>query len=1472
MPAALGGVGVDIGLTAPSGTRLGDVWRQVLAASGRSATEVAFVGGVPLKAEDTLGVHPLLDGAEISVSPPDWTQKGPVGLGPAAPHGEAVVDTVAPLVLVAVSGPDAGRTHRLRPGRLVVGRHESCDLVVADPDMSRRQCEVLVSAQGVRVRDLTSTNGTLVTAPRDGASGQPVGVWAASSFDQSEAVTMVALGGQLRMGSTRLEVRLAYQHEQQAATGERGDGTVVHAPSPRRSLTETPRVFTVPPPPGPSPRRRIPWLSALLPLAIAIPIAVWWGSAVFLLMGLAGPAIVIGSVVSDRRDSSRTARTALAEHTRAVAATHDAAARAAADVLAIRHQAHPDAAVVLDCVLSRTPRLWQTRNGDPEAFSVRVGTADLPGPVRVETTASRDSGAVSAGETLRGAPLTADVAAGAVVQGPTRWRAGVTRAMVGRLVTAIGPDDLRVMVVTGSQTARDRWSWTRWLPHLVGADPISPDPAIPDPAANRPTTPEPATAWALGLADLLAAVTADTDRTDVVLVVADDIPARDLSGLEAVASTPGVMLLVSAELGVAAPRHCRTRLYPAGESTTGIVVESPEGAVAGIADQVAPWWAARLARGLAPVRPAANAGKSRIPDEVSLASLLRTDGDARVTGRVTATEVTSRWRTTTETGDVALRLPLAAAESGPVTIDLVGDGPHALIAGTTGSGKSELLRSLVLGLACRYPPTDVAFLLVDFKGGNSLGVCAGLPHALGLLTDLDTHQATRVLAGLEAEIRRRERVLAQAGVVDLAAYRRAGHIAPLPRLVCVVDEFRVLAEQAPDILDGLVHVASVGRSLGVHLILATQRPAGVVSADIRANTALRIALRVQDAGDSRDVIDCPDAATLPRLRPGRAIVARDGALVTVQTARVGAPESGHSDIHVWRMGDNPCEPIDPTDDRRGADSSTGESAALAVVSACRDAAAADMVVVSAPWLPPLPSRVTVDEVASLADGDDDHGEFALELAMADLPALQRRAGVTWRPASDGLLVVLGGPASGRTTTLHTLAGRALAKGAPVVIVTGDAQSCWPAGTQVVDWRDLDLLYDVVGYLTGRVGADDSRWLFVGVDDCDGLLHSLTDRPDMLDRLMSLSRDASVGRTAMAWAGGRALGTSRLATGGRLRLMLRPSDPFDAALVGASVRDLPRQCPPGRGLLAGTGLGTTDSAVVEVHVAVHPAIDPASRPLLAEAPGARVMGLPQALPGRVSAAALGPSAWPLLSIGLCGPEGLTAQVDVAAGAGAVIVGPSGSGRSTALYALAAAAQACGIPLSVLAADSGAWMDRLIDGDEIVTDPRLVRHLLGETGRRLLVVDDFDLLAGDIDDLLMAVLNDRSADDSGGEWGLAVATTATHLAAQFRGYAAAVRRHGSALLLHPGRHDARDVLSATVVPQSSTIGGRGVLVNRGRWCRVQVATTVAPGPDAPRPIVPAPPPAETPPPRTPPPAMVASEPHVPQPRSHRPGPAQ
>ncbi len=407
----------------------------------------------------------------------------------------------------------------------------------------------------------------------------------------------------------------------------------------------------------------------------------------------------------------------------------------------------------------------------------------------------------------------------------------------------------------------------------------------------------------------------------------------------------GGLVLVAAPEGAGLPDGCRRRVEVLGGGWH--VLTTPDDTARFVGDGVGPAWRDRLARALAPLRE----------DGAGAAALPRSQVIAEVVGAEALTPDGLGHRWSTSRGPTAT---VGSTADGPFVLDLAIDGPHVLVGGTTGSGKSEFLRTLVTGLALDSPPERLTLLLVDFKGGAAFGPCADLPHVVGLVTDLDDHLVRRVLVSLEAELRRRERMLAGVGAADVTDYqRRAPQGAePLPRLVVVVDELRALVDEHPDAVSGLVRVAAQGRSLGIHLVLATQRPAGTITAEVQANVNLRLAFRVRDRADSVHVVEDDAAARLPADVPGRGVArGGDGALTTFQVALVAPAPTVTSPVEVRAAG--LVAPGRP--DREGH-----RSAELATVVEVvrRTHRASGGTPPRRPWLPPLPSDLGPGEVAA----------------------------------------------------------------------------------------------------------------------------------------------------------------------------------------------------------------------------------------------------------------------------------------------------------------------------------------------------------------------------------------------------------------------------------------------------------------------------------------------------------------------------
>ena len=584
----------------------------------------------------------------------------------------------------------------------------------------------------------------------------------------------------------------------------------------------------------------------------------------------------------------------------------------------------------------------------------------------------------------------------------------LARALLCQAAVLHGPADLTVAVLT-EPDGREDWDWVKWLPHARDAGG----------AVGRQL------AVGATAGGALAAELADRDEDDPrqVLAVLDSpalIEGRGAAGRALLRAGERVSGIVIARTSERLPAACTTVVELADEAGEARLLRPQTGQridpllVAGMSPEAARECAIALARFEdADLQVAGGA----LPDHVGLLSLLGI-------GEPDPADLRRRWAASA--GEISLVTRFALSEDGPLDIDLVSDGPHGLVAGTTGAGKSELLRSLVAALAAAHPPTRVNFVLIDYKGGSAFGECAELPHTVGMVTDLDEQLGERALLSLEAELRYRERVLREHRATDLIEYDRlvaqggTGPPGPLPRLLVVIDEFATLASELPDFVPSLVGIAQRGRSLGVHLLLATQRPSGAVNENIRANTNLRICLRVQTPQDSTDVIDSPAAAKIPRNQPGRAQVRLGPSeLIPVQTALVSGITAGPAAAAVS------TEPFVVTGDGDRQNGSGADAAAVSdlerLVRAATDAFAQERTL-RRPWLPPLPGEVGLDELLAMGAPRALGGEqgLVIPLALADDPEAQAQYPIGWNLGAGNLLMYgIGG--SGTTTALSTLA-------------------------------------------------------------------------------------------------------------------------------------------------------------------------------------------------------------------------------------------------------------------------------------------------------------------------------------------------------------------------------------------------------------------------------------------------------------------
>jgi S-DNA-T family DNA segregation ATPase FtsK/SpoIIIE len=767
------------------------------------------------------------------------------------------------------------------------------------------------------------------------------------------------------------------------------------------------------------------------------------------------------------------------------------------------------------------------------------------------------------------------------------------------------------------------------------------------------------------------------------------------------------------------------------------------------------------------------------------------------------------------------------------------------VGGTTGAGKSELLQTLIAGLAVAHQPEELALVLVDYKGGSAFKDCATLPHTVGLVTDLDEHLASRALTSLTAEVKRRERLLAQQGAKDLDDYLRSQTASSpsLPRLLIVVDEFKMLADELPDFVDGLVRIAAIGRSLGVHLVLATQRPGGIVSGDMRANIALRIALRVRDRSDSLDVVESPEASTISDRHPGRALVRTAGLeLHEVQTAYCGGV-LGHAD------GDVPAAPVvwplpwpslaaEPPRRLGPATTSGGQTELAAFVAAARAAATAlDVRPVASPWLPALPEHLPLAVVPRTAAAS-----HRVALGLVDRPGIQSQETWAWDLDTDGPLALVGGARTGRTTALRTIA-LALSESLPPSAVHMHVLEGTPgplrhlgALPQVGSIAGVDdarrarrvitrLLEEVAQRRThGAKAAPRIVLLVDGWEQLEDAFEAI-DHGAPTDDLLRLLRDGPSAGISVAVTGGRALTGGRLSAVFGQRLVLAMPDPLDLTLAGVAPESVPARQGPGRAVDPRDGcevqLAFTGSSPA-------PADQDHAVAMTATVLGLEYAALPErerpwriaALPEHVGMVDLPSCSGTRLTVGV-GGDALDALGFDPEQRRILVAGPPRSGRSTALATITQQLHDEGCTLAVVTTRRSPLNElrgirgvHLLGADDVDAFVALRR----EEPDLAIVVDDADAIDGTpLEGALVEAV--RLVDTAGGL--VAVAVELHRASAAYRGLVPEVARHGTGLLLGPRSPADGELFRMRVDPESGRLPGRGLLVADGTATPIQIA---------------------------------------------------
>lgn len=963
--------------------------------------------------------------------------------------------------LTVLSGQQEGVEFFASAEENAIGRERTCRIHLLDPTVSRQHAILRSVPGGIEIEDLGSVNGT-------------------TSLEEHSRVVR-SEGGVLRFGGSGSAtiavgtVPIRVQVGPPSVGAAPPPATLGHLQSPVVQPEYQPDAVELPAPPSKPEQSRLPLIAMVAPILMGTALYLFTHSVMSLMFVALSPLIMLGTWLDSYISGKRKYKAKAEEFDATLASVRRELEISRFEEQLRRNAEAPSSEEMLGLPGNLDPLLWTRRPEHGSFLEVRLGLASLPSrkeltlPPRADIahddwqliTALRDEFLL-----VPSVPLVErlDESGSIGVGGTSMWLSSAARSVIIQLSGLHSPADVVLTAFANGDQAEDEWAWLKWLPHVNSAySPLS-SPHLTSDAKS-------ADALLIALESLIAQRSVQgvkrTPRTfqgggkaglsvpakasdaggslPRIIVLVLDPGFVNMSRLVTVAETGpdvGVHLIWVSEDVESIPAACRTVVVAGNAGSEARFVRRGETVPFVAMELVDRIQAESFARTISPISDigAKVLDETDLPRSVTLDKLVSEDvlgSTQAVLRRWQATDsLTSSWMEGKEREDAGLVGVVGQGSSGPVEIDLRTHGPHALVGGTTGSGKSEFLQTWILSLAASYSPDRLTFLLVDYKGGAAFADCVELPHTVGLVTDLNTHLVRRALTSLRAELRRREEILASKAAKDLLTLERRGDPEAPPTLVIVIDEFAALVGEIPEFVDGVIDVAQRGRSLGLHLVMATQRPAGVIKDNLRANTNLRVALRMADEADSQDVIGVKDAAQFPADLPGRAVVKIGaGHLAHFQTAYLG----GHHDqdtqeaveVADLRFGTQGVWPLVPErESRTKVSKESKRDIELLVRNISSAAAEAGVFAPRKPWVDQLAEVLPLSEVRDLSvpKPSPESGAFVdydILVGIVDEPEFQRQSPYALTLGEAGNAVIYGGPGTGKTTTLITCAVSAI---------------------------------------------------------------------------------------------------------------------------------------------------------------------------------------------------------------------------------------------------------------------------------------------------------------------------------------------------------------------------------------------------------------------------------------------------------------
>jgi DNA segregation ATPase FtsK/SpoIIIE, S-DNA-T family len=881
-------------------------------------------------------------------------------------------------------------------GVAFVGREAATSThVIPDSSVSRRHAQITSTPSSVTITDLGSSNGTSINGK-----------------DISSAVALRP-GDEVAFGRARYVFSDGSDHI--ATDGRSAFEGIIPFNRPPRVVDPVPATkISLPAPPVKVEPRKLPLATYLAPLVGAGVSAAVSHRPITLLIALVSPLMYLFTNFNDKKSGAKK-YAAEAKDFKAAVDANDLSGRQLLDTY--REWAErrwPRAAQLAGLIQTLDEGLWWRRPIDDDFLQVRLGSYDRISPIEVAVATggadelqkyATDKFAVISKPQKLPLPLSLKDVGGLGIVGNAEWTVSYLKSLLIQVAGEHSHRDVAIDIV--APDGADYFDDLKWLPHVVGR----------------------------GVDASLVAFDDDSEPGffQKLRAIKDDRLSKDSFGRDTLNKSPHHLVVICppittnraqisefltnvADANMSVIWIATERGMLPGECSTVISLASPEkGEVSSVrlsttfdTELIDTREFESLGRHLSPLRDtSASESGAGIPDGIALLDLPSLSNSE-------IDKVLSTWKLPRPD----MSFPLGVSEDGEFTLSIVKDGPHGLVAGMTGAGKSELLQTMIASLALSYSPELVNFVLIDYKGGSSFRSCKLLPHTVGFVTDLDEGLAERAITSLNAELRRREHLITgDGGAKDIIEYRQLHPDAPIPSVLIVIDEFAFLVKEIPVFVERLVDVAQRGRSLGVHLILATQRPSGVISPQIQANTNLRIALRVASASDSSDVIDNPIASTILPAQRGRAYIKTGPKKpVEVQAAYAGRIAAEHQS-DTGRAMTFAISKLDLRSMQIAGDVNASDPSDLdKVVALCQEAVTrANIAPARSPWLEPLPAAVSLDHVIGLA-APTDH-----PIGLIDIPDEQSRAVLTYEPTRDQNIAIVGASGTGKTNLLLNIA-------------------------------------------------------------------------------------------------------------------------------------------------------------------------------------------------------------------------------------------------------------------------------------------------------------------------------------------------------------------------------------------------------------------------------------------------------------------